>query len=109
MKKLMHPLAVAVAVGVAGLAGVNYLPADTPPPTPPKEEAKAAPISFTSEVVTMKTAVTPKAMTDSIKKGLAYLIKNQQDDGGWNQGGGWRTAVNGQGGRVEGKEVEDPS
>ena len=43
-----------------------------------------------------------------MKKGLEYLVKNQQDDGGWNQGGGWRVG-NGGGGRVEGKNVEDPS
>lgn len=108
MKKLMQPLAFAV-VGVAGLVGTNYLTAETPPPAPPKEEAKATPISFTSEVIATKTAVTPRPMTDSIKRGLAYLIKNQQEDGGWNQGGGWRTGVSGEGGRIEGKQVEDPS
>src|SRR5262249_20092797 len=45
----------------------------------------------------------------AVTEGLEYLVKNQQEDGGWNQGGGWRTAPAGGGGRVEGKDVEDPS
>ena len=107
MKAPIRPLAFAL-VGAAGLAGVNFLLADAPKAgEPAKTDAK--PITFTNEIVAMKTAVTPRAMTDSIKKGLAYLIKNQQEDGGWNQGGGWRTALQNTGGRIEGKDVEDPS
>jgi hypothetical protein len=41
--------------------------------------------------------------------GIEYLIKHQQTDGGWNQGGGWRQNLKQQGGRVEGENVEDPS
>jgi hypothetical protein len=48
----------------------------------------------------------PKELADYTKKGLTYLAGQQNDDGGWGQGGGWRT---GQGGRVEGAEVKDPS
>jgi hypothetical protein len=44
-----------------------------------------------------------------LAKGLEYLLKQQQPDGGWGQGGGWRRQLSGQGGRVEGKDVEDPS
>jgi hypothetical protein len=50
----------------------------------------------------------PKPLSDSVKKGLEYLVKSQLDNGGWNQGGGWR--VNNQGGgRVEGNQVQDPA
>ena len=37
------------------------------------------------------TAVDPKPLSATVKKALEYLVKNQQEDGGWNQGGGWRT------------------
>ena len=51
-----------------------------------------------------------KPLEESIKAGIDYLIKQQQDGGGWGQGGGWRTNVTkGQAGRVEGKEIEDPA
>ena len=44
---------------------------------------------------------------DAVKKGFAYLVSQQHADGGWSQGGGWRTAP--QGGRVEGPDVDDPA
>ncbi|MCI0458682.1 MAG: hypothetical protein L0Z62_17125 [Gemmataceae bacterium] len=50
--------------------------------------------------------MTPKPLSDSVHKGLAYLIGQQHPSGGWAQGGGWRSAA--QGGRVEGPNVEDP-
>jgi hypothetical protein len=50
------------------------------------------------------TAVEPKPLCDSAKKGLEYLVKQQNANGGWGQGGGWRIGVNN--GRVEG--AEDP-
>jgi hypothetical protein len=49
------------------------------------------------------TAVEPKPLCDSVKKGLDYLVKQQKANGGWGQGGGWRVSNNG---RVEG--AEDP-
>jgi hypothetical protein len=52
-------------------------------------------------------AVKPKPLSDNVKKALAYLVGQQHADGGWGQGGGWR--VGGQGGRIEGPNVEDPS
>lgn len=124
MNVLIRPLACTAALGVAGVFGVNFLWADPPPvPTPPPagaakpgdppkpaaDEKPLAPVKITDAKVEMKTAVTPKPISDAVKKGLEYLVKGQQDDGGWNQGGGWRTQVNGPGGRIEGKTVEDPS
>ena len=53
------------------------------------------------------TPVKPKPLSDNVKKGLAYLVNQQHDDGGWGQGGGWRQADNS--GRVEGAQVADPS
>ncbi|HMF11410.1 MAG TPA: hypothetical protein VKE94_03870, partial [Gemmataceae bacterium] len=51
---------------------------------------------------------TPKPLSGVVTKGLAYLVGQQHEDGGWGQGGGWRLADQG-GGRVEGPEVADPS
>lgn len=51
--------------------------------------------------------VKPKTIAEQTEKGLAYLVSQQHADGGWGQGGGWRTQT--QGGRVEGANVEDPS
>jgi hypothetical protein len=44
---------------------------------------------------------------EALRAGLEYLLRQQQSDGGWGQGGGWRQ--NPQGGRVEGRNVEDPA
>jgi hypothetical protein len=121
MKTLIRSLAVTAALGAAGVVGTSYLLADTPPAedkpakadTPAKPDAPATepapqPVKVTDAKVEMRTAVTPKPLSDAAKRGLTYLIKTQQEDGGWNQGGGWRTNTAGSG-RVEGKEVEDPS
>jgi Prenyltransferase and squalene oxidase repeat len=51
--------------------------------------------------------MTPKPLSDVVKKGFAYLASTQHPHGGWSQGGGWRT--NPQGGRVEGPDVQDPA
>ena len=48
----------------------------------------------------------PAPLGDAAKKGLAYLAGQQNADGGWGQGGGWRTSSQG---RVEGADVKDPS
>src|SRR5437868_11405161 len=50
--------------------------------------------------------VKAKTIVEQTKKALAYLASQQHADGGWGQGGGWRTQS--QGGRVEGANVEDP-
>jgi len=119
MPALVKPLAAtAAAVGLtAWLGAANYtrpaaVPADDPPPaqSPVKPAEKTPPAAAASAAGTAAAcAVTPRPLSEAVKRGLAYLVKNQQEDGGWNQGGGWRTALNGQGGRVEGPKVEDPS
>jgi hypothetical protein len=51
----------------------------------------------------------PRPLGSVANQGLAWLAKTQNADGGWGQGGGWRTNTSGQGGRVEGDNVADPS
>ena len=116
MKRLLRLLGLTAAIGVAGTLGTRLV-AEDPKPVAPAPAVKAAaadnapasPVKVTDNKIETKTAVTPKPLSPAVKKGLEYLVKNQQDDGGWNQGGGWRTQVTGGGGRVEGKNVEDPS
>jgi hypothetical protein len=60
-----------------------------------------------TEPAPMGTAVKPKPLSDEVKKGLVWLVQQQKDNGGWGQGGGWRTSGQG-GGRVEGQDVKDP-
>jgi hypothetical protein len=112
MRKLIRPLAFSAALGLTGSVGLTVLRAvpDEPKPatTPVKADAPAAPVKMTNEKIETKFAVTPKPLSASVKNGVAYLIKTQQEDGGWAQGGGWRT-TGANGGRVEGKNVEDPS
>src|SRR6516165_1724708 len=88
------------AVGsLAVLTGLYASGGEPKKEEPKKEEPKA---------VAAATPVKPKALSEAVKKGLAYLAGQQHDDGGWSQGGGWRTNTQG-GGRVEGKDVADPS
>ncbi len=123
MKKWIRPLAFSAALGVAGVVGSGYLTAEPPktgtvplsdpsksPPRLAPEDVPATPVKLTDARLATKTAVDAKPLGAATKKGLEYLVKNQQEDGGWNQGGGWRTAIDPKaGGRVEGKTVEDPS
>jgi hypothetical protein len=130
--KLFRQLALATAIGAGALAGTDYLLADEKPKTTAEDIKKAvgdpvapgraqnanpmgdskpdtnvAPVKVTDEIAKTDFAVKPKPLSDAVKKGLEFLVKGQQEDGGWNQGGGWRNANSG--GRVEGKTVEDPS
>src|SRR5690348_9259466 len=85
------------AAVVALLAGLHASGDEPKKEEPKKEEPKAA-----------ATPVKAKALSENVKKGLAYLVSQQHEDGGWGQGGGWRTNTQGSG-RVEGKDVADPS
>jgi hypothetical protein len=73
-----------------------------------KADATIPPVKVTDTIAKTDFAVKPKELSGAVKKGLEYLIKSQQEDGGWNQGGGWRVG-NAGGGRVDGPKVEDPS
>jgi len=129
MKKLIRPVALAVALGAGGIAGTNALLADDKPRTLPTEppvvvgrvepgraapaaadskgDASVSPVKVGNTIAKTDFAVKPKELSEAVKKGLEYLVKGQQEDGGWNQGGGWRNNTGG--GRVEGKTIEDPS
>src|SRR5207245_6971947 len=48
--------------------------------------------------------VKPKPLINSVEKGLAYLVNQQHESGGWSQGGGWRNSAQ-SGGRIEGANV----
>jgi hypothetical protein len=92
--------AAAMLGGLLTVAGVN---ADTRDLKCPKCAG------LTSDVLVpgwATTAVKPKELSPEVKKGLEYLVNQQNANGGWGQGGGWRSSN--QGGRVEGKEVQDP-
>jgi hypothetical protein len=114
MDRLFKSLVAASAVLGIAAAGTHFLRADAPPaaavePAPAPRAAKPlAPVTVTDQKVETRFAVKPKDLSAAVKKGLEYLAKNQQEDGGWNQGGGWRIGNTG-GGRVEGAKVEDPS
>jgi hypothetical protein len=83
-------------------------PASGLPAGDSKPDTTVKPVKVTDTMVKTDFAVKPKPLSPAVKKGLEYLIKSQQPDGGWNQGGGWRVSNTG-GGRIEGKNVEDPS
>lgn len=109
MTRLFRSLAAsAAAVGVASVAAVAVSSEPQPAAKPPVAAASAK-VPTPGQSSEMKFAVDPKPLSDAVKKGLKYLAAQQQADGGWSQGGGWRTNAAGQGGRVEGAEVTDPS
>src|SRR5438270_9999810 len=91
--KLRLLVLVAVSGGLFLLAGLNADDKAKPPTQPITPEKVGEPIK-------------PKPLSDAVKKGIAYLIKQQHPNGGWGQGGGWRTVDTG--GRIEGPEVQDP-
>ncbi|HEV3144769.1 MAG TPA: prenyltransferase/squalene oxidase repeat-containing protein [Gemmataceae bacterium] len=94
-------LAALVAI-VSGLMLLAVTRADDKP----KEPAKPAETKETPK----NEPIQPKPLSDAVKKGLEYLIKQQHENGGWGQGGGWRINLdpNAGGGRVEGANVQDP-
>jgi hypothetical protein len=55
------------------------------------------------------STITPKPISNSAQKGLSYLVAQQHSDGGWGQGGGWRTGSATTQGRVEGENIPDPA
>ncbi|MCW1920945.1 hypothetical protein OKA05_00165 [Luteolibacter arcticus] len=80
------------------------------PATPAEKPAEAA--KRAEETTKPADLPPPKPLGDPVKNGLAWLAKVQNSDGGWGQGGGWRTNLQtdgGGGGRVEGANVPDPS
>lgn len=89
------------ACGLAALSWVKSYAEEAPAKPVDQKPAEAKPVAE----ATNRPA--PAPLGEATKKGLAYLAGQQNEDGGWGQGGGWRTAS--QGGRVEGNDVKDPS
>lgn len=82
-----------LAAGLAGLAVLTGLHADE------QKKDVAAPTP-----TQLAPAVKPKPLSDAIEKGLAYLVNQQLENGGWGQGGGWRNDTN-SGQRTQGAQV----
>jgi hypothetical protein len=98
--KLRFSFVLAALAGLTALAGLGAKDTETK-----KEPAKAD--ASKSESAAKVTPVKAKPLSENVKKGLAYLVKQQHENGGWGQGGGWRIGNQG-GGRVEGAGVKDP-
>jgi hypothetical protein len=69
-----------LALGVAAACGGSSKPTQKTDPLVITDHKPADPS------ITRKTAVDPKALTDGVKKGLAWLAKQQLPGGGWGQG-----------------------
>ena len=82
-----------------GLPAGKARPVTDPATEPAAEEAKS-PESATT------TAIEPKPLSETAQKGIKYLINQQDESGGWGQGGGWRLSGKG-GGRVQGEQAKD--
>ncbi len=72
------------------------------------EKKKGAARQESRETPKPPAPVAPRSPEETLRTGLAYLLKQQQPDGGWGQGGGWRQNLTQAGGRVESAQ-EDPS
>src|SRR5436309_1248795 len=92
MNALARTRIIAAAVAAFALPLPAGLRADEPPkPAAAKTSADA-------------DEVTPKPLSDAVKKGLDYLAKQQHPNGGWGQGGGWRVGGTAKG--VEGVTLQ---
>lgn len=103
MTRLIRPLAVTTAVLGTATLGAMAVTGDPGPVDPPPAPRPAV----AAERAGWRFAVEPKPLSNAITRGLKFLAERQNPDGGWSQGGGWRSGGNG--GRQEGSNVEDPS
>lgn len=116
MKLRILPLAASLVWAASFLyaepAPVAEVTQEAPPAQPAAPAEKPAEATKPAEEAAKPADLPPpKPLGDPVKNGLAWLAKAQNSDGGWGQGGGWRTNLqdNGGGGRVEGANVPDPS
>ncbi len=93
----------ALSVVFVGTVAVIVHGDDTGTPAKP-----ATPAAETAKQAEPRKRIKPKELSDATKKGLAYLVSQQHENGGFGQGGGWRLNSENPTGRVEGKEVKDP-
>lgn len=76
---------------------------------PGNKEAASAKSAEEAKLLECVKAPPPKPISEQIQKGLAYLARIQNADGGWGQGGGWRINATGGSGRVAADQAEDRS
>src|SRR5882757_6689361 len=88
-----------VVVGSGSLAMLMPLRAEEPSQLSPSKVSVTSPAS--------SGRPKPKPLSESVTKGLEWLARQQRENGGWGQGGGWRMAGQGRE-RVEGPKVQDP-
>lgn len=93
----------ALSVVFVGTVAVIVHGDDTVTPAKP-----ATPAAETASQTEPRKPIKPKELSDATKRGLAYLVSQQHENGGFGQGGGWRLNSENPTGRVEGKEVKDP-
>jgi len=105
-KRILFSLAL-LLVPLVALIALSQLGAKDPEPRKEVSNPPAKPDAPAAKPEAA-TPVKPKPISENVKKGLAYLLSQQHADGGWGQGGGWRTGGDA-GGRVEGANVADPS
>jgi Prenyltransferase and squalene oxidase repeat len=92
------------------LLGLQLASAEPTTSAPPQKKDSATETTTPPKDATPpKNPTPPKPLSPVSKKGIDWLIKSQHKDGGWGQGGGWRINTSGQGGRVEGENINDPS
>lgn len=100
--QVIRPLAGSIC---ALIAVASFLPLQRPAFAAEAKKRAARPSVAPPEQV---AAVNPRSPEETLRAGLDYLLKQQQPDGGWPQGGGWRQNLQQTGGRVE-SGAEDPS
>ena len=93
-----------LVVAVCGLVAVPWMISHAEEPA--GQAAAEKPVGKVPASTEAVKRPEPAPLAEASKKGLAYLAGQQNADGGWGQGGGWRT---GESGRVEGENVKDPS
>ncbi|MBS0209284.1 MAG: hypothetical protein JSS27_10040 [Planctomycetes bacterium] len=103
-RPFVRSLAIATSLGLASLVWA----VEPGAPTTSNEKQPAAEAKPTAKAKPAATPAPPKPLGDATKKGLEYLVSQQQSDGGWGQGGGWRVGSN-QNGRVDGANIPDPT
>jgi len=122
---LVLSLLAATSLFIADIANSEPIEATEPPPeevektdktkeTTVEKDEKAEPHEAAKEADATEEKVDedwerpePKPISNHVDKALKYLLDQQNQNGGWGQGGGWRTKKGG--GREEGAEVADPS
>jgi hypothetical protein len=88
-----------LAAALGGVALLTGLRADDKKAEPTKPDA--------DRPAEAARVIKPKPLSESVQRGLKYLVEQQLENGGWNQGGGWRVGAGG--GREEGAQVQDPA